>query len=118
VSAFSDSLTMQLRASALRPADVLVAISHTGATRTTVEVAGRARAEGVPVVALTSFATSPLAEHASILLATGDHTHPETLELLADRVVHTSLLGALLTAVAARVPADPRAPLLIAANLL
>lgn len=118
VCAFSDSLTGQLRAAALRPADVLVAISHTGATRTTVEVAGRARAAGVPVVAVTSFASSPLAEQASVLLATGDHTRPETLELLADRVVHMSLLGALLTAVAARVPTDPGAAMLIAANLL
>jgi DNA-binding MurR/RpiR family transcriptional regulator len=97
---------------------VLVAISHTGATRTTVEVARRAMTGGVPVVAITSFATAPLAEQATVLLATGDHTRPETLELLADRVVPMSLLGALLTAVAARVPANPSAAMLIAANLL
>src|SRR6185312_10212277 len=91
VSGFADALTMQLRAAALRPTDVLVALSHTGATRTTVDVAARARADGVPVVVITGLATSPLAEHASALLATGDRTRPETLELLADRVVHMSL---------------------------
>ena len=83
----------------------------------TVEVAERAGAAGVPVVAITSFATSPLAERASVLLATGDGTNPQTLELFADRVVHMSLLGALHTAVAARVPATPGAPLLIAATM-
>jgi DNA-binding MurR/RpiR family transcriptional regulator len=118
VSAFSDPLTTQLRAGALQPADVLVAISHTGATRTTVEVAERSRARGVAVVVITSFATSPLAEQASVLLATGDHTRPETLELLADRVVPMSVLGGLHTAVAARLPDNPAAPLIIAANLL
>lgn len=117
VCAFGDPLTMQLRAAALRPVDVLVAISHTGATSTTVEVAGRAAAAGVPVVAITSFATSALAERATVVLATGGSANPETLELLADRVVHMSLLGALHTAAAARLPSDPAAPLLIAANM-
>lgn len=98
-----DPLEQQLRAQVLRESTVCLAISHTGASRATVGAAKAASEGGAPVIAVTTFARSPLADLADVALVSG-YARPGDTELFANRVVHLSLLGALHEAVAARRP--------------
>jgi DNA-binding MurR/RpiR family transcriptional regulator len=98
-----DPLEQQLRAQVVRDGTVCLAISHTGASRATVEAARAASGAGAPVVAVTTFARSPLADLADVALVTG-YARPGETELFANRVVHLSLIGALHEAVASRRP--------------
>ncbi|MFD8023274.1 MurR/RpiR family transcriptional regulator [Streptomyces lavendulae] len=95
VDAPADPLTAQLAASQLTPADVCLAISHTGATRSTVDAARRARQAGAPVVALTSYARSPLTESSNRTLVAGGQDLVFGLETVASRLAHLTVIDAL-----------------------
>ncbi|MFB7208890.1 SIS domain-containing protein [Streptomyces sp. NPDC056255] len=71
VDAPADPLTAQLAAAQLPPSVVSLAISHTGATRSTVDTARRAHRAGAEVIGLTSFAQSPLSETCTHTLVAG-----------------------------------------------
>lgn len=89
----------------LEAGDVCVAVSHTGATRETLEAAGEARAAGAWVVALTSFARSPITELSDDVLVAGTRElGPAGLEAMASRLAHLAVLDALVVAVADRSP--------------
>ncbi|ATZ22358.1 MurR/RpiR family transcriptional regulator [Streptomyces lavendulae] len=95
VDAPADPLTAQLAAAQLTPADVCLAISHTGATRSTVDAARRARQAGTPVVALTSYACSPLTESSTCTLVAGGQDLVFGLETVASRLAHLTVVDAL-----------------------
>ncbi|MFE2247271.1 MurR/RpiR family transcriptional regulator [Streptomyces lavendulae] len=95
VDAPADPLTAQLAAAQLTPADVCLAISHTGATRSTVDAARRARQAGTPVVALTSYARSPLTESGNCTLVAGGQDLVFGLETVASRLAHLTVIDAL-----------------------
>lgn len=57
-------------ATLLRPGDVAIGISHTGATMETVEVLREATQHGATTVAITNFARSPITEAAEHVLTT------------------------------------------------
>ncbi|GLW01514.1 MurR/RpiR family transcriptional regulator [Streptomyces lavendulae] len=95
VDAPADPLTAQLAAAQLTPADVCLAISHTGATRSTVDAARRARQAGTPVVALTSYARSPLTESSTCTLVAGGQDLVFGLETVASRLAHLTVIDAL-----------------------
>lgn len=95
VDAPADPLTAQLAAAQLTPADVCLAISHTGATRSTVDAARRARQAGTPVVALTSYARSPLTESSNCTLVAGGQDLVFGLETVASRLAHLTVIDAL-----------------------
>ncbi|MEU4954296.1 MurR/RpiR family transcriptional regulator [Streptomyces lavendulae] len=95
VDAPADPLTAQLAAAQLTPADVCLAISHTGATRSTVDAARRARQAGAPVVALTSYARSPLTESSTCTLVAGGQDLVFGLETVASRLAHLTVIDAL-----------------------
>ncbi|MEU2832108.1 MurR/RpiR family transcriptional regulator [Streptomyces lavendulae] len=95
VDAPADPLTAQLAAAQLTPADVCLAISHTGATRSTVDAARRARQAGTPVVALTSYARSPLTESSTCTLVAGGQDLVFGLETVASRLAHLAVIDAL-----------------------
>lgn len=87
----------------LNAEDVCVAVSHTGATRETLEAAREARAAGAWVVALTSFARSPITELTDEVLVAGTRElGPAGLEAMASRLAHLAVLDALVVAVAGR----------------
>ncbi|WP_327167235.1 MurR/RpiR family transcriptional regulator [Streptomyces subrutilus] len=95
VDAPADPLTAQLAASQLGSAAVCLAISHTGATRTTVDTARCARRAGAQVVALTSYARSPLSETSDCTLVAGGQDLVFGLETVASRLAHLAVIDAL-----------------------
>lgn len=95
VDAPADPLTAQLAAAQLPPDGVCLAVSHTGATRTTVDTARRARRVGAAVVALTSYARSPLSETSTHVLVAGGQDLVFGLETSASRIAHLAAVDAL-----------------------
>ncbi|MET8756004.1 MurR/RpiR family transcriptional regulator [Streptomyces sp. NPDC004667] len=95
VDAPADPLTALLAAAQLTPADACLAISHTGATRSTVDAARRARQAGTPVIALTSYARSPLTESSDRTLVAGGQDLVFGLETVASRLAHLTVIDAL-----------------------
>jgi len=95
----------------LRPADVCVAISHTGSAREVLAPARAARAAGARVVAITSFLRSPLTEVADVALVTGSRGLAFQLEAMAGRLGHMAVIDALIVAVAEQDSARAQAAL-------
>jgi DNA-binding MurR/RpiR family transcriptional regulator len=95
VDAPGDPLTAQLAAAQLPPGGVCLAISHTGATRSTVDAARRARRAGATVVTLTSYARSPLGETSDHVLVAGGQDLVFGLETSASRIAHLAAVDAL-----------------------
>ncbi len=100
--AYADAHIQHFQALGLQAGDVCVAISHTGSTRETIEVADAARSSGAVTVAITSFANSPLTELVDEVIVAGTREVAFQLEAMASRLAHLALLDALLVAVAAR----------------
>ncbi|MEU9561440.1 MurR/RpiR family transcriptional regulator [Streptomyces sp. NPDC048161] len=95
VDAPADALTAQLSAAQLPPGAVCLAISHTGATRSTVDTARRARLAGAEVIGLTSYARSPLSETSTHTLVAGGQDMVFGLETTASRIAHLVTVDAL-----------------------
>lgn len=91
-----DVHVQHVRARLLGPADVAVAVSHTGSTRETVDAARGAKDAGAHVVAVTSFATTPLTEVADVALVAGGLETRYRVEAMASRLAHLLVLDALL----------------------
>jgi DNA-binding MurR/RpiR family transcriptional regulator len=102
-----DAHAQHLAARMLGPRDACLVVSHTGRTGQTVAVAAAAAGAGAPVVALTSFAASPLADLAQVLLVAGAHAGDPRRERLASRLVHLCVLDALAEAVGGAGPPAP-----------
>ena len=77
-------------AALLGPGDVAIALSHSGRTREAVEMLAEAGDHGALAVAVTSFARSPLAATADIVLSTA--VHETTFRLAALSALHSQLL--------------------------
>lgn len=90
-----DPLTAQLAASLLPEQAVCLAISHSGATRSTVDTARRALDRGASVVAVTSYARSPLTEVSTCALVAGGQDLVFGLEAVASRLAHLAAIDAL-----------------------
>ena len=102
-----DALVQHLQADTLRAGDVCVAISHTGESRDTIDVATAASRAGAITIGVTSSAGSPLTQAVQIALVCADEHDPAARELFANPVAMVSALGALHAGVAARLPASP-----------
>ena len=100
-----DALVQHLQADTLRAGDVCVAISHTGESRDTIDVATAASRAGAITIGVTSSAGSPLTQAVQIALVCADQHDPAARELFANPVAIVSALGALHAGVAARLPA-------------
>ncbi|MFJ2861990.1 SIS domain-containing protein [Kitasatospora sp. NPDC087314] len=88
-------LAAQLAAAQLPPAGVCFAVSHGGATPLVIDAARRARAAGASVIALTSYAHSPLTEAATHTLVAGGQDLVFGLETTASRLAHLAAVDAL-----------------------
>ncbi len=87
---------------ALQPGDALIAISHAPYTDDTVALAARACARGLPVIALTDAATSPLVPHSRAVLRAAEFDVGDFRPLAAS----VTLAIALATAVGTRRRSD------------
>lgn len=86
----------------MQPDDVFIAISHTGSTTETLAAASAAREAGATVLALTSFATSPLTgiAHRSIIAGSAETSY--RVEAMVSRVVHLTIIDAIYVALSLR----------------
>ncbi len=82
-------------ASQLRPGDVLVAISHTGQTRTLLNVVREAARAGATVVAITNFPLSALAKQAQFVLQTAVYTAYISGEIVSKRIAELCIVESL-----------------------
>ncbi len=101
-----DALVQHLQADNLQTGDVCVAISHTGESRDTIDVASAASQTGAITIGVTSSAGSPLTQAVQIALVCADDHDPTARELFANPVAMVSALGALHAGVAARLGAS------------
>jgi RpiR family transcriptional regulator, carbohydrate utilization regulator len=102
VDAPVDSLTQHLAASLLKPGDVCLVISHTGATRETLPMVEAARAAGAVTAAVTSYASSPLTQAVDHVVVAGGRQLGFRVEAMASRLAHLCVLDALYVGVAMR----------------
>lgn len=100
VQAPMDHLSTLVVARLLRPADVLVTVSHTGITPQTVAVAEAARYVGATVVAVTSFTKSPLVDVADHALVAGGSELDFQLAQSSSRLAHLTVVDILHAGVA------------------
>jgi RpiR family carbohydrate utilization transcriptional regulator len=101
-----DALVQHLQADTLQAGDVCVAISHTGESRDTIDVATAAAGAGATTIGVTSSAGSPLTQAVQIALVCADQHDATARELFANPVAMVSALGALHAGVAARLTAS------------
>lgn len=79
----------------LKPGDVIVAISHTGRSRTVVDTVKSAKEVGATVIAITNYPVSPLAKRADIPLLTAVFTQYLTVEVMSKRVTELCIIESL-----------------------
>lgn len=102
VSAILESHMQLMSASQLTTADVAVVISHSGASEETLDIAKLLKEKGVPMIAITNYAKSPLSKLADVSLYTVSQETAFRSEALASRIAELSLIDALFTAVMMR----------------
>ena len=99
VNALSDEHNAAQVCAVLSRGDVVVAISHSGSTRSVLEAAQLAKEAGASVIAITRFGRSPLDRIADVVLHT---LSPETSfrsEAIASRIAQLVLLDSLMVSV-------------------
>ena len=99
-SAFDDTHMMAMSASLLRAGDVVVAFSHSGRTSGVLESVQIARANRASVIAITNYASSPLAEMSDVVLYSTAQGSFLTSENAAARIVQLNIMDAIFIAVA------------------
>ncbi|HMJ03981.1 MAG TPA: MurR/RpiR family transcriptional regulator [Conexibacter sp.] len=107
----ADVHDQHVRARLLGAADACLVLSHTGASRETLSAARAAVDGGATTMAITSFATSPLAELVDHPIVAGTCAVAPHLAPLATRLAHLALLDSLVVAVARRNEARTRGAL-------
>nr|WP_175526148.1 MurR/RpiR family transcriptional regulator [Microbacterium azadirachtae] len=117
VSSPSDVIAQHLASKQLDPSDVCVVVSHTGSSRDSLRAAQSAAAAGAYVVAITSFASSPLTKVADASLIAGGPDYGFRLEAMASRLAHLGVIDALFVAIAVRRPAKSNKALDIMADI-
>ena len=99
-SVFDDTHMMAMSASLLRAGDVVVAFSHSGRTSGVLESVQIARANRASVIAITNYASSPLAEMSDVVLYSTAQGSFLTSENAAARIVQLNIMDAVFIAVA------------------
>ncbi len=106
VRAITDAHLMMMAAALLTPADVLLAVSHSGSTRDPVETAKTARQAGARVICITNNSLSPLTKTADLVLVTASRETRFRQEAMASRLCQTSIIDSLYTLMALARPEE------------
>jgi RpiR family carbohydrate utilization transcriptional regulator len=106
VRAVTDSHLMMMAAALLTPADVLLAVSHSGSTRDTAETAKTARNTGARVICITNNSLSPLTKTADLVLVTASRETRFRQEAMASRLCQTSIIDSLYNLIALARPEE------------
>ncbi len=107
--ALQDNHEMAMQAALLRPDDVAIAISHSGASPETVKALRLAKAASATTVALTHNLATPLLEQADITLINGHHQGELQGDSLATRVAQAFVLDMLYSLLVQARPEQARA---------
>lgn len=86
---------MLMQTSKLGAGDVLVCVSHTGATKEIIRYAELARENGATTVVITSYGRSRLSRSADILLRAGGRELDFRFDALSGRLAHLAVIDAL-----------------------
>lgn len=111
VQAFSDAHMQVTSAALLDEHDVVMAVSHSGATKDILESVQIAKARGAKVIAITSYAQSELARRADIALIGMGREVNYRSEAAASRLVHMAIGDILYTCLAMKMPEQYQANL-------
>lgn len=106
VKAITDAHLMMMAAALLTPEDVLLAVSHSGSTRDTVETAKVAKDTGAKVICITNNSMSPLTKTADLVLVTASRETRFRQEAMASRLCQTSIIDSLYTLMALARPEE------------
>ncbi len=79
----------------LEKGDVLIAISYSGRSKTVVETAKNAKANGAAVITLTNYPVSPLTKKSDIILQTAAFSRYSTGEIISKRVTELLIIESL-----------------------
>lgn len=93
--AFSDSNVQLMSAVTLGEGDVVVAISHSGASESTIEMVDFAAQAGAKIITITDYARSPILKYSNVQLFTSS---PETAfkpEALSSRIAELAIIDSL-----------------------
>lgn len=99
---FDDAHMMLMSAALLGEGDLVIAFSHSGTTTAVIEPVELARKRGARTIALTNYATSPLAEIADVVLCSTAQGSPLLGENAAARIAQLIIFDAVFAAVAQR----------------
>ena len=97
VHAYSDPHLQIASASLLKPSDVVIAISHTGASIDLLKVLEMARSRGSKIILITSYLKSPATKLADVVLTGMARETSYRSEAMASRLVHLAILDCLYT---------------------
>lgn len=100
--AFPDPHTAMSMASVLKPGDVAIGLSHSGATRDTVESLNTARKSGATTVCITNVMASPITKTADIKLYTSVEEPDYRSGAMGSRIAQLSIVDVLFVGVAQR----------------
>lgn len=95
-----DAHVQHVMASHLTAADACLVISHTGSTVETLAAAGAARGSGAAVIAVTSFAGTPLTDLSHHVVVAGSQETAYRVDAMTSRVVHLAVLDSLVVVLA------------------
>ncbi len=95
VQASADPDIQLISVSHLDKGDVVIAISHSGRTKSIVELVKYARVTGATIISITNYPVSPLAKNSDILLLTAAFTEHVKGEVMSKRVAELCLLESL-----------------------
>ena len=102
VHAYSDPHLQATSASLLKPEDVVIAVSHTGASRDLIKVLEIARERKAKIILVTSYVKSPVTKLADVVLTGLARETSYRSEAMASRLVHLAILDCLYTGVMLR----------------
>ena len=95
----TDSNIQAMAASILSEKDVLVAISHSGASSTTIDVAAIAKESGAKVITITNYSRCPLLKYSDVPLFTASPETEFKAEALSSRIAELSIIDSLFVGV-------------------
>jgi DNA-binding MurR/RpiR family transcriptional regulator len=75
--------------------DVLIAVSHSGRSRTVLDVVKQGREASATVIAITNFPVSPIAKHSDIVLLTAAFSQHHTGEVISKRISELCIIESL-----------------------
>ncbi|GEK80284.1 MurR/RpiR family transcriptional regulator [Agrococcus baldri] len=104
VEAPIDVLGQQFACQSVRPGDVTLALSYSGANAHTLAACRAAHAAGATLVAVTTFAQSPIARLADIVVVTGQANRAHDVDPFLTRLGHLVALHAIHAGLARRSP--------------